>query len=272
MTPVNKTRTTYFRLLATTFVLMPLASCLNVVDNNNQYYQYGAITVHALGGGAAQTTATANGVFFSALSASIPDSRSVQNNCAYAAVDTTTLVSQGDLRAGAALTLLTGAGSGKTTTTLPFSSTNGNYIGTSAFTYKSGDSATVSVPGEAGGFLASSVTVRMAEPVILDDITVPLANSSMTLRWNTGDATSAIIVSIKYANPASSAYANEQVLCSLVDDGAEDIPPTFLGPFLLSPANKRSVKITRWRTQSVQPDPRSLLHIVSTVDSTAKLK
>ncbi len=120
--------------------------------------------------------------------------------------------------------------------------------------------------------MASTVTVRLAEPIIPEDITTPLANSDMAVRWNAGDATSAIILTIRYANPANSTYANEQLLCSLRDDGSEDILSTALGPFLLSPANMRSVKLTRWRTQVVQPDTRSILHIVSTVDSTAKLK
>ena len=271
MIRVHKARTTVVHLFAAV-VLAPLASCLNVADNSNNLYQYGAITVRALGGGAAQVSASTSGVFFSALSASIPDSRVVQNSCAFSAVDTTTPASKGDLRAGAAVTLLTGAGSSKTTTTLAFNSTNVSYVGSSGFTYKTADSATVAVPGDAAGFPASSVTVRLAEPIIPADITVPLANDPMVVRWNVGDSTSAIILSIKYANPINSTYANEQVLCSLRDDGAEDIAATALGPFLLSPAAKRSVKITRWRTNAVQPGTRSLLHIVSTVDSTAKLK
>ena len=271
MTRVLKTRAIAVRVLAAV-LLLPLASCLNVVDNSNNLYQYGAIAVRALGGGAAQVRASTNGVFFSALSASIPDSRVVQNSCAFSAVDTTTPATQGDLRAGSAVTLLTGAGSNKTTTTLAFNSTNMSYVGTSNFTYKTADSATVSVPGDAAGFPASSVTVRLAEPIIPADITVPLANDPMIVRWNVGDSTSAIILSIKYANPINSTYANEQVLCSLKDDGGEDIAATALGPFLLSPVAKRSVKITRWRTNAVQPGTRSLLHIVSTVDSIAKLK
>ncbi|MEO7362850.1 MAG: hypothetical protein ABI120_21135 [Gemmatimonadaceae bacterium] len=270
MIPVSIPRATTVRLFAAV-LLVPLASCLSVVDNNNNLYQYGAVTVRGLGGGA-QASANASGVFFSALSASIPDSRLVQNSCAFSAVDTTTPVSRGDLRAGSAVTLISGAGSSKTTTTLSFNSTNVSYVGAEGFSYKAGDSATVSVPGDAAGFPGSSVTVRLAEPIIPADITTPLANDPMLVRWNVGDSTSAIILSIKYANPITSTYANEQVVCSLRDDGAEDIAATALGPFLLSPLAKRSVKITRWRTSAVQPGTRSLLHIVSTVDSTAKLK
>ena len=272
MTPANKTRVTAAKRWAAVLLLTPMASCLNVVDNNNNLYLFGAITVRGLGGGVAQSAATTSGVFFSALAANVPDSRGVQNSCAFSAVDTVTRAEQGDLRAGAALALLTGAGSNKSTISLPYNSINSNYVGASGFTYKSGDSATISVPGESGGFIASTVSVRLAEPIVPEDITVPLANSPMTVRWNPGDSTSAIILSIKYANPINSTYANEQVLCSLRDDGLEDIAATALGPFLQSPANKRSIKITRWRTQVAQPNLRSILHIVSTVDSMAKLK
>ena len=272
MTRDHKTRARTARLLTAVVLVVPLASCLSATDNNSNLYQYGAMTVRGLGGAATQVNATTNGVFFSALTASIPDSRLVQNSCAFSAVDTTNPVPKGDLRAGASVTLLTGTGSIKTTVTLPLNTTNTSYVGASGFTYKAGDSATVSVPGEAGGFPASSVTVKLAEPIIPQDIIIPLANDNMLVRWNVGDSTSAIILSIKYANPMTATYANEQVVCSLRDDGAEDILATALGPFLLSPVAKRSVKITRWRTNAVQSDTRALLHVVSTVDSTAKLK
>lgn len=272
MTDSNNFCVTTLRRVGAALLLLPMAACLNVVDNNNNLYQYGAVTVRGQGGGAAQVAATTSAVFFSALSATVPDSRNVQNSCAFSAVDTLPRTEQGDLRAGSALSMLIGAGSSKGTIALPYVSTNVSYVGTQGFTYKAGDSATVAVPGDASGFTASGISIRLAEPIVPEDITVPLANNPMTVKWNPGDSTSAIILSIRYANPINSTYANEQVLCSLRDDGTEDIAATALGPFLLSPLNKRSVKITRWRTQVVQPNLRSILHIVSTVDSTAKLK
>lgn len=252
-------------------LLVPLASCLNASDNSNNLFQYGALAVTGLGGGT-QVSATANGIFFEALAANIPDSRTVQNTCVTGAVESTASPAQGELKAGAALSMLSGAGSGKVTTTLAFNSLNVSYLGTAGFTYKSGDSATVLVPGETGGFPASSVTVRLAEPIIPEDITVPNASADMPVRWNVGDSTSAIILSIQYANPASSASANEQLVCSLKDDGNETVPFSSLALFINSPADKRAVRLTRWRTSVVQPTARSVLHIVSSTDSAAKLK
>lgn len=252
-------------------IAAPLAGCLNVVDTDNSFYQYGAVTVRSVGSGT-QLAASSSAIFFEALTAQIPDSRSVQNSCAISSVDTTTSVSKGDLKAGSALTLLVGANASKQSLAMPFNVTNTSYIGASGFTYSNGDSVTVSVPGETGGFSASSVTVRLAERLIPADITMPTSGQTMDLAWNPGDATSAIIVSIRYANPGTTSYANEQVLCSLIDDGSESIPSSAINAFLLSPESKRSVRFTRWRTNATQPTNRSLLHVVTTTDSLAKFK
>jgi hypothetical protein len=96
-----------------------------------------------------------------------------------------------------------------------------------------------------------------------------VSGQPFTVTWNgTNDPTAAIILAIKYANPANATYANEQIYCALRDDGSHTIAAAGLVGFLGSPANRRSVTLTRWRTVEAQPAARTLLHVASSVDTT----
>jgi hypothetical protein len=260
------------RLTLATATLLPLSACLNVVGDSNNFNNYGAITIRGSGGTLSPVTTVGDAVFFRALNASVPNSATVTNNCAYSAVDTTTPVSRGDLRAGSELTLVSGANANKVTRAMALNATTVAYKTASPFTYAAGDSVRITVPGDAAGYPESNIVVRLAEPIIPEDVVVPPENTAMQIRWNQGDGTSAIILTVRYANPATSNYPNEQIVCSLVDDGSEDLPANGIGPFLNSPADKRSIRLSRWRTAQNNPTAATLLHIVSLVDSAAKLK
>jgi hypothetical protein len=126
----------------------------------------------------------------------------------------------------------------------------------------------VSIPG-GERFPASNVTVKLAEPIIPGAVAIPAAGQPLVVTWNaTNDATTAVRLSLRYANPASSTFANEQVFCSLRDDGRTEIPANALASFLASPNARRSLTLTRFRTNEARPGPNALLHIATTVDTT----
>jgi hypothetical protein len=115
--------------------------------------------------------------------------------------------------------------------------------------------------------------VKLAEPLIPGAITVPTTTAPMVFTWNApepSDTTSAIILSLRYANPATSPYANEQIYCALNDDGTHQLPTSALAAFLASPNDKRSLVMTRWRTREQAVDGRTILHIATSVDTTLK--
>ncbi|MEO7362947.1 MAG: hypothetical protein ABI120_21620 [Gemmatimonadaceae bacterium] len=258
--------------LAVALVVVPLAGCLKSVNENSNATKYGAIAVTGIPVANGNGAASASAIFFQAFSVNIPDSRLQSNGCQFASVDTTQAASTGQLKAGTALSMIVGSGATTTARELGYDLANLRYQ-SSAVLYKANDSITVSIPGDAAGFPASSIKLRLAEPLFPEDVTVPTGSDKMTVRWNaSSDTTTAIILSLRYANPPSSTYANEQLICALKDDGAEDITGTVLGPFTLSPVGMRSLKLTRWRTNLVLPGDAAVLHIVSTIDTLVKLK
>lgn len=280
VTPPVRSGATIVRLVsirqfvAAALIALPLAGCFKgLTEAETTLTKFGAISVQGVSGPGGTTTATASAIFFDAYSAAIPDSRSQTNSCQYASVDTSHTISSGNLKAGTSLSMVIGAGANTTTRDLAFDFPTYRYFNATPVTYKTGDSVTISIPGDATGFPANNIKVRMAEPLIPEDVTVPTGTANMTVKWNAAaDTTGAIILSIKYANPASMTYANEQIICSLKDDGTEDIVGSALGAFQLSPAAMRSIKLTRWRTFAFKPSTYTLLHLVSTVDTVAKLK
>lgn len=230
--------------------------------------RYGAINITARGTSATTAQADATVIFFESITVAVPNSSLQQSdNCVFAAVDTTTLVTQGQNRAGETIAL-TASGN---TMQLAYSDTFKRYATAAGqpFPYNAGDVAQVSIPGNATVFPAQNISVKLAEPILPQPVTVPTDGQPMQVRWNgTNDATASVALSLRYADPTSSPYANRQVYCEVKDDGSFDIPASGLLSFLISPPELRSLTLTRWRTNEIMPDTRTVLHIVSSIDST----
>lgn len=241
-------------------------ACTGLTESNPTPNRYGSISVRARANSATGATATASAIFFEAFTAAVPNSALQRDDrCEFAAVDTTTPVTRGVKRAGAQLTLAIGGRS----VAMPFDAGNLRYssAGTS-FAYTAGETVQAAVPGEDLTFPAATIGVLLAEPLIPGPVSVPAANDPMIFTWNaSADTSSAIIVSLRYANPSTSTYANEQIYCSLKDDGTHQISATSLQAFRASPSNRRSLVITRWRTRETLLDARTLLHIATSVDT-----
>lgn len=250
-----------------------LAGCLRTLESEGDLQKFGAVALkgQSLDDGVAAVTGTA--IFFQAYSATVPNSRGQANTCVFAVVDTTTRIPTGQLLAGQSLTLRVGTGANLRTGAMLFQAGPNRYETGEGVQYTGGDSVTVNIPGQNDGYPLASVKLRLAEPLVVQDVTLPAAGSPMQVRWNaSSDTTTAVYLSLKYPNPPTTPYANEQVLCSLRDDGTEDIPASALTPFNAAPAALRSLTVTRWRTNLVNPAEKALLHIVSTVEVPAKLK
>lgn len=247
-----------------------IAACNGLSDSQATVNHYGAINITARSAAATRATANATVVFFDAFTVNVPDSYSQRTDqCTFANVDTTTSVTTGALKAGTSV----GFAFGSSTLTLPYDSTLLRYANPAAapFVYSNGDIARVTVAGATPGFPASTISVPLAEPVIPGDIQVPPFGSALNVTWTaSADTTTAIILSVKYANPVTSSYANEQIYCTLKDDGAFALPATALTYFLAAPGATRTLQLTRWRTRSLLIDDKTLLHIASSVDTIVK--
>ncbi|MBC8089766.1 MAG: hypothetical protein H7Z40_21085 [Phycisphaerae bacterium] len=252
---------------------LALSGCLGSLVDDADLQKFGGIVVKGTSNSPTELAASATAIFFRAYSATIPNSRSQANSCQFSSVDTVTRDPVGQLQAGQSLTMRIGNSVNSRTTTLPFENAKLRYASGGSSNYVAGDSATIEIPGATSVFPAAVVKIRLAEPLTVSDVTVPAVGTPLTVTWNaSADTTTAIFIALKYANPSSSPYANEQVLCSLRDDGSEDILTGSLSAFYASPVSSRSLVVTRWRTTTVAPDDKTLIHIVSSVDTPAILK
>lgn len=215
-----------------------------------------------------RATASATAIIFEAYTAGVPNSAlNRTDQCVFSAVDTSTAPVKGVKKAGQTATL----GIGGTTVPMPYEDALFRYATPEnvTFSYNRGDVVSASIPGNADVYPAVTISVPLAEALIPGPITIPTGAEPMRFTWNgPTDSTSAIILSLRYANPATSAFANEQIYCALNDDGAHQLSSAGLTAFMASPNSKRSLTMTRWRTREAFPDSRTILHIASSVDTT----
>ncbi|MBL0172683.1 MAG: hypothetical protein IPP90_18640 [Gemmatimonadaceae bacterium] len=252
----------------TTSCALALGACTSLTESNPVANRYGSISIRAQNAANSRATANATAIIFEAYTAAVPNSALQQSDqCVYAAVDTATPVVRGVKKAGAQVSLAFGG----STVNLPYDDLNFRYANpaNTPFSYAAGDVVQASIPGDGTVFPSATISVRLAEPLIPGGITVPTGTTPMAFSWNaSNDSTAAIILSLRYANPATSSYANEQIYCSLRDDGAHQLPTSALAAFLASPNAKRTLQLTRWRTRETIIDARTILHIATSVDTT----
>ncbi len=255
------------RFCALLALAVTAVGCNSLTEFRGETSRYGAIDIRGKSTSTTTVKASASAIFFEAVNAVVPNSATQQNDaCVYAVVDTTAADVRGQNRVGDSLSFTVGGN----LVPLPYEAANLRYVtpASQPFSYQSGEVAQISVPGSGELFPSSNINVKLAEPIIPGALVLPAVNQSLALSWNaTNDPTSAILISVRYANPSTSSYANEQIYCSVKDDGIFEIPGTGLSGLLASPAALRSVRFTRYRTNELQIDSRTLLHVATTVDT-----
>lgn len=249
-------------------IVVAASACGGLTDSQPTPNRYGSVSIRANATSATTARANATAIFFDAFTAAVPNSALNRNDrCEYSVIDTTTVITRGNKRAGNEVTMAIGASN----ISMAYDAglfRYANAFGT-PFSYASGDNAQVSIPGEGELYPSANISVPLAEPLLPGPVVVPTGVESMTISWNaSADTTSAVILSLRYANPSTSSFANEQIYCALKDDGSHQLSSTSLAAFLASPANKRSLVLTRWRTRESLVDSRTLLHIASSIDTT----
>lgn len=249
------------------FTALVLSSCSSITQSEASFQKYGAVNFVGKRTSSTEARAAATVVFFESLALQVPNSSAQQSDqCVFAPVDTVEQIARGDRSAGASV----GITIGSATRQLPYSAAALRYATapTDPIAYTTGDVAQVNVPGDGSNFPAISGSVKLAEPIELGAVAIPSAGASMTVNWNaTNDPTAAVILLLKYANPATSSFANEQVYCALKDDGSVVLPSGLLTQFLASGAPKRSLTLIRWRTNLVQATAGNL-HLTASMDTT----
>lgn len=115
------------------------------------------------------------------------------------------------------------------------------------FPFQPGESVTVTVPGAAGGFANGTISVLTARGFTLGPIDpAPPATEGLDLTWTpAGDDSTKMLISLQYG--VGQLAANQQVFCSLVDDGAAEVPAILLTQWRTATTGSRKAEAARWR-------------------------
>jgi hypothetical protein len=149
-----------------------------------------------------------------------------------------------NLDAGASITTTIGG----VATDIPRSTGTTSYAlgaGTSV-AYRPGDSVVVTVPGAPGGFPASEVRARTAEPFTIS--TIAPSTQTIPLTWTAAtDNNSALLVSLRYT-PSGTGVRTQEIRCAFTDDGVDSIPVRQHQAWSATSNVDRTVVVTRLRT------------------------
>lgn len=247
-----------------------LAACSDVAEPVTENLRYGAVSFVGRNGPNGTVTAIPTMTFIRAF-AQVPNSAALATDqCGYAAIDTTPQAVLGQYRAGDSITVAIGG----RTIKLGFRTDSSRYDlqRSGSTTYSSGDIATITVPGADTSFPASSISLKLAEPLIPGPVAAPqVSGDPMRITWNaTNDSSSAVLLFLRYGNTSQATRANEQIYCQMRDDGQTSLAYSTLSAFVVSPVATRSLRMIRFRTNVLQLDTRTILHAASQVDTTVQ--
>jgi len=244
-------------------------ACLSLDDAEGSD-RIGSITISSTLASQVPRRATPTATFFTTQPLELPSSRVTTDQCGTFSFLPESF-SPGNLLAGAALQLQVGTESYSMSERANVPRVYGLTSG-ETFPFSEGDSARISIPGQAGGFPPGEVAVRLAEPLALAPISVTEVDQDLSFQWEAnGDANSSVIISMRYTTAVTTEVPDAQLLCIVRDNGAYTIPSGTLGIYYASNPASRSVNVLRWRTNSVRVDDRSQLYVVSTVDTSFTL-
>jgi hypothetical protein len=153
-----------------------------------------------------------------------------------------------------------------TTALFPIIDANGeSYVMSSGdrFPFHPGERVTITVPGKPGGFATSNISVLTAHGFTMGPIDPsPPASADLELTWSpAGDDSTKILISLQYRD-VGQGEPNEQIFCSLKDDGAATIRSFFVTRWRVATAGSRRYEAARWRVAAKEV-PDGVLLVVS---------
>jgi hypothetical protein len=118
---------------------------------------------------------------------------------------------------------------------------------TDQFPFHPGESVTITVPGTPGGFASGTISVTTVRGFAFGPIEPqPPAGEPLELTWSpAGDDDTMIRLWLQYG--VGRLEPNEQIFCSLVDDGAAEVPSLHLTDWRTAMTGSRRYEAERWR-------------------------
>jgi hypothetical protein len=118
---------------------------------------------------------------------------------------------------------------------------------TDRFPFHPGERVTITVPGAAGGFANGTISIITATGFTFGPIEPqPAAGDPLELTWSpAGDDSTKILLSLQYG--VDQFEPDEQIFCSLVDDGAAEVESLYLTGWRNATTGSRRYEAARWR-------------------------
>lgn len=115
-----------------------------------------------------------------------------------------------------------------------------------------GDTMAFTIPG-GDGFPAAMIADATPEAFTFSDVDVPEISETIDIAWTPPTIAGSIInFSLRYADDFSEGPVNRQISCWFTDDGADQIPGSFMDGWIRAKDGVRYVSATRLRSKVVQ--------------------
>lgn len=128
-----------------------------------------------------------------------------------------------------------------------------------------GDVMSFAIPG-GEGFPAVTIADAVPEAFTFEDVPVPLVAQDIDITWTAPTVTGSLInFSLRYADDFSDGAVNRQISCWFEDDGADEVPSSFMDAWIRARDGVRYVSATRLRSRFVQVEDDVELTMISSL-------
>lgn len=210
----------------------------------------GVINIVADSTGPGQFIVRPVGIFFNKSNVVIPDSRLVVDSCQYGIYDSTANsppISREWVSAGPSVGVQTDQATG---TLVP--DTSGDLVSYvlsdgGALPFTPGSDVTFAVSGS-DAFPAMTLTANTAGPYAFGPVDT-LPSDALDLTWSPADGNeSAVFISLQFASDPNAVRPDQQILCSVHDDGAFTVNPQLAVRWHQATPGTRRILSYKWRT------------------------
>jgi hypothetical protein len=130
-----------------------------------------------------------------------------------------------------------------------------------------GDTLTLEIPGETGGFPGATLRVRTAEAFTHDPVGTGTEGQPLTITWTPAPAPGSLMAfSLRFNSTGTATLADAQISCIFNDDGSGEVNASLAAIWRASQPESRSVKATRIRQTQVVFDANTKVTLLSYFD------
>jgi hypothetical protein len=136
-----------------------------------------------------------------------------------------------------------------------------------AVPFTPGDTLTINVPGEAGGFPATTLRVRTAEAFTHDPVGTGTSGQPLTITWTPATSPGSLMVfSLRLNTSGTADLPNAQIYCVFNDDGSGEVSASLADVWRSALPASRSVQASRIRQTEVAFDANTKVTLLSYFD------